>query len=143
VPNALPTEAWFVVDIRSNDDVLFDDLQRQVREAGERTAREMGLESRVEVLQRMPGAHPQGAESSLLVRSARQVLEQLGWSQVEVTPRGAADHNVALIRGIPGIAIGVTTGDGAHTPGEFADIKPFAIGIKQVMLLAMLPLVQE
>ncbi len=143
VPNALPQEAWFVADIRSNDPATFEAMQLKVIEAGERTAREMGLELRVETLHRMPGARLPGFERSLLVSSARAVLERLGWTALDLTPRGTADHNVALARGIPGIAIGVTTGDGAHTGGEYADISPFATGVKQVLLLALLPLVPE
>jgi tripeptide aminopeptidase len=143
VPNALPQEAWFVTDIRSNDPPTFEAMQLKVIEAGERTAREMGVELRVETLHRMPGARLPGFERSLLVSTARAVLDRLGWTALDLTPRGTADHNAALARGIPGIAIGVTTGDGAHTAGEFAEIAPFAIGVKQVLLLALLPLTPE
>jgi tripeptide aminopeptidase len=140
VPNAQPEEAWLVVDIRSNDPALFEELQQRVRDIASRTAREAGVEAQVETLHRMAGATLPGSKDSALVRSARAVLDRLGWSAVEVTPRGTADHNVALARGIPGIAIGITTGDGAHTPEEYADVPPFALGVKQLVLLSLLPL---
>lgn len=139
VPNAQPREAWLVADIRSNDPEIFDDLQRKVREIGARTAREMGLRQQVEVLHRMPVAGLPGFRDSGLVRSASAVLEQVGWPAIEITPRGTADHNVALARGIPAIAIGITTGDGAHTPDEYADVAPFIPGVRQLLLLALLP----
>jgi acetylornithine deacetylase/succinyl-diaminopimelate desuccinylase-like protein len=140
VPNAQPQQAWLVVDIRSNDPATFEDLQRQAREIASRTARETGVTLEVEVLHRMAGASLPGLRDSVLVSSARSVLEHVGWPAVELTPRGTADHNVALARGIPGIAIGITTGDGAHTPDEYADVAPFVLGVRQLVLLAMLPL---
>jgi tripeptide aminopeptidase len=143
VPNAQPQQAWLVADIRSNDPAGFEELQRQARDIGARTAREMGVRLEVEVLHRMAGASLPGSRDSRLVRFASAALEQAGWSAVEVTPRGTADHNVALARGIPGIAIGITTGDGAHTPDEYADVAPFVPGVRQLLLLAMLPLTDE
>ncbi|HKY31141.1 MAG TPA: M20/M25/M40 family metallo-hydrolase [Candidatus Polarisedimenticolia bacterium] len=140
VPNALPSSAWFVVDLRANDPAAFEELQRKVLDIGARTAREIGVGFEHETVHRMEGAGIAGFESSVLVRSARDVLGHLGWREVELTPRGSADHNVALARGIPGIAIGLTTGDGAHTPGEYADIEPFSTGVKQVLLLSLMPL---
>ncbi|MGH9866716.1 MAG: M20 family metallopeptidase [Candidatus Polarisedimenticolia bacterium] len=143
VPNAQPREAWFVVDLRSNDGATFEALERKVRDIAARTARETGVQVEIDTLHRMAGARIPGLESSPLVTSARAVLDRLGWVAVDLTPRGTADHNVALLRGIPGIAIGMTTGDGAHTPDEFAEIPPFAIGVKQLLLLTLLPLTPE
>jgi acetylornithine deacetylase/succinyl-diaminopimelate desuccinylase-like protein len=140
VPNALPGEAWFTVDIRSNDTETVGMLEKQVTELAGRASRGVGVECHIETLHRLAGTSPPGGGKSPLVLSARRVLESLGWNQISVTPRGTADHNVAIARGIPGIAIGITTGDGAHTPDEYADIAPFLIGVKQVMLLALVPL---
>lgn len=143
VPNAQARDAWFSVDLRSNDPRTFEELEGRVLEIGRQTASEIGVGFHQETLHRLAGAMPHGAESSRLVRSARGVLEHLGWSQVHVTPRGTADHNVALALGIPGIAIGVTTGDGAHTPAEYADIAPFSTGVRQILLLALQPLTRR
>ena len=140
VPNALPGEAWFTVDIRSNDPETVRSLEKQVTELAGQASRSVGVECRIETLHRLAGTSLPGADKSLLVVSARRVLESLGWNQISVTPRGTADHNMAIVEGIPGIAIGITTGDGAHTPEEYADIAPFIIGVKQVMLLALMPL---
>ena len=109
VPNAQARDAWFTVDLRSNDASLFETLERQVLGIGERTAREVGVSFEAETIQRMPGSRPKGAESSRLVRSAVAVLTHLGGGAIQVTPRGTAEHNVALARGIPGIAIGITS----------------------------------
>jgi acetylornithine deacetylase/succinyl-diaminopimelate desuccinylase-like protein len=140
VPNAQARDAWFTVDLRSNDPAIFEDLERRVLDAGRQTAKEVGVRFEPETMHRMSGGAIPGFADSVLVRSARQALEELGWEQINLTPRGTADHNVAIVRGIPGIAIGVTTGDGAHTPEEFADIAPFATGVKQIVLLLLMPL---
>ena len=68
-------------------------------------------------------------------RSPREALAWLGWEDVSLSPRGTADHNIAIRMGIPAVAIGVTTGEGAHTPTEYADVDPFTTGVKQILLL--------
>lgn len=140
VPNAQPRDVWFTVDVRSNDHAGFESLRERLLEIGRSTAGEVGVAFEHETTYELVGARLAGAEDSPLVRSARQVLETLGWSPIHLTPRGTADHNVAIALGIPGIAIGMTTGEGAHTPGEWADIEPFAVGVKQILLLATRPL---
>ena len=37
--------------------------------------------------------------------------------------------NAAHAAGVPAIAIGVTTGEGEHTPGEWIDTAPLATGL--------------
>jgi len=137
VPNAQARDAWFTVDLRSNDPAGLEDLEKRVAEIGSRTASEVGVQFERETLHRLEGVKPLGSPESVLVRSARDVLAYLGWEQVKLTPRGTADHDMALARRIPGIAIGVTTGDGAHTPDEYADTDPFVTGVKQVVLLLL------
>jgi di/tripeptidase len=140
VPNAQARDAWFTVDLRSNDPATFEERQRRVLDIGRETAREIGVRFEPETMHRMGGGSIPGFVDSVLVRSARQVLEELKWDPIQTTPRGTADHNVAIVRGIPGIAIGVTTGDGAHTPEESADVATFSTGVKQILLLALMPL---
>ena len=140
VPNAQARDAWFTVDLRSNDSGSLQELETKVLEIGRESARDVGVEFDPETMHRMAGTSRPGMEDSALVRSARTVLEALAWDRVDLTPRGTADHNAALAKGIPAIAIGVTTGDGAHTPEEYADIAPFPTGVKQILLLALMPL---
>lgn len=137
VPNAQPHEAWFTVDLRSNDPESLRALERKVLDFARQAAQGEGVEVETETLHRQAGASLPDGDRSTLVSATRGVLGALGWNRIEVTPRGTAEHNVAIARGIPGIAIGMTTGDGAHTPDEYADIAPFVIGLKQVMLLVL------
>jgi len=140
VPNAQARDAWFTVDLRSNDAKTAADLERRIRQACEKAAADVGVRFEAEDLQRLEAASIDGHRGSRLVLTTRAVLGFLGWPDVRVTPRGTADHNVALLRGIPAIAIGVTTGDGAHTPDEYADTGPYTTGIKQLLLLISSPL---
>ncbi len=140
VPNAQARDAWFSVDLRSNDPRVAAELEDRILEACRRAAGEVGVEFDVEVLQRLEGARIEGHHASRLVRTARAVLDDLGWRNVAITPRGTGDHNVAIQRGIPAISLGVTTGDKAHTPEEWAEIAPYSVGVKQLILLIASPL---
>lgn len=43
---------------------------------------------------------------------------------------GSTDANLPLSRGLPALALGVTTGSGAHTPAEYVDVEPLAKGME-------------
>ncbi len=140
VPNAQARDAWFTVDLRSNDPETARQMERRILGAGEAAARRIGVEFDHEVLQRLEGATIPGHDRSRLVQTARAALEWLGWEEISLTPRGTADHNIAIQMGIPAIALGVTTGEGAHTPTEHADVEPYVTGVKQLVLLMASPL---
>ena len=84
-----------------------------------------GLEVHVEELGRRPAGrldddHP-------LVLAAVAALVQAGIASALVAT--STDANAAHDRGIPAIALGITTGSGEHTPGEWIDIAPIADGL--------------
>ena len=41
----------------------------------------------------------------------------------------STDANAAHARGIPAVALGITTGGGEHTPEEWIDVAPVAAGL--------------
>jgi acetylornithine deacetylase/succinyl-diaminopimelate desuccinylase-like protein len=43
---------------------------------------------------------------------------------------GSTDANVPLSRGLPAICVGLTSGGGAHTMGEYIDLKPIGQGLE-------------
>jgi acetylornithine deacetylase/succinyl-diaminopimelate desuccinylase-like protein len=135
VPNAQSRDAWFSVDLRSNDPAAGERLEKQIIEICEEAADEVGVAFEQEILQRLEGASIPGHGRSKIVLAASGALDALQWPDVRLTPRGTADHNIAIQMGIPAIAVGVTTGEGAHTPTEYADIEPFATGVKQLVIL--------
>ena len=140
VPNAQARDAWFSVDLRSNDAASQDRYEAAIIDAGRTAAEGVGVTFDVEVLQRLMGARIEGNRDSVLARTAVATLEHLQWREIILTPRGTADHNMAILKGIPAIALGVTTGDGAHTPDEFADVPPYLVGVKQLIMLLASPL---
>jgi len=140
VPNAQARDAWFTVDLRSNDPATIGSLEKEILEACRRAAAEVGVAFEAETLQRLEGSRFEGRRDALIVQTARAVLEHLGWKEISLTPRGAGDHNLAVLMEIPTVAVGVTTGDRAHTPQEYAEIAPYEIGLKQIILLIASPL---
>lgn len=136
-PNAIPNEVSFTVDVRSDDpdelSRLCADIARVVRAAADREA----VTLQAETIQDLPAAHLQGHEGSRLVLGAIDILSWLD-VQAVAAERGSADHNIALLRRIPGIAVGATIGRHAHAPEEIADVKALQKGVKQVVLLSVL-----
>jgi len=71
-------------------------------------------------------AHP-------LVQTALDAHAYIG-VQSRAIPSGSTDSNVGVVRGIPSISIGRTTGGDQHTLSEWADIEP-ALGASKIALL--------
>lgn len=65
-----------------------------------------------------------------LVQLAVSCLQEQG-----ITPRfsiGSTDANYPLSQGLPAICVGVTTGGGAHTMGEYINTQPLQQGLNQL-----------
>lgn len=140
VPNAQARDAWFTVDLRSNSVETARTLESKVKDACKRAATQVGVEFEPEVLQRLEGASLPGNRDSKLAHAAQAALDYLNWDGIVPTQQGTADHNIAIQMGIPAIAIGVTTGENTHTPMEFANVDPYPVGVKQIVLLIASPL---
>jgi len=46
---------------------------------------------------------------------------------------GSTDANIPLSKGYPALVLGVSTGSGAHTKGEFINTEPVAQGMEQLV----------
>lgn len=136
-PNAVPTEVSFTVDLRSDDPERLRRLERDVDRVVRAAASREGVNLRVETLQALPAVRLPGHARSPLVLGAAGILEWLGLPATTF-PRGSSDHNVALLKGVPAIAVGATLGRHAHAPRETADAELLASGVQQVILLAVL-----
>ena len=84
----------------------------------------------VEVSSDLIGQRPVGEISpdAPLVRLAMSCLEAQG-----LQPKlniGSTDANIPLSRGLPAICIGLTTGGGAHTAGEYILTQPLDQGFR-------------
>ena len=136
-PNAIPTSVSFTVDARSDDPDELTHLSRDIERVVKAAADREGVTLAMDTLQDLPAAALPGHEKSPLVVGAIDILT---WLDVQPTAaqRGSADHNIALLHRIPGIAVGATLGRHAHAPEETADVKMLERGVRQAILLCVL-----
>lgn len=132
--NVIPAEASILVDLRSVSPAALDDLARRAEDAIRHAVRQSGIETQFEAV----GDRPAGSipRTAPLVQTASEVLRSLG-----IEPRfeaASTDANIALSRGIPAVTLGITHGGGIHTEGEWIEVKPSSLGIRQLLLLSLL-----
>lgn len=129
--NTIAAQATLELDTRSEGRQELADLAVQVEKIVADSNRGGDFEIFAEVI----GERPAGEISANhpLVNLAAQCLQAQG-----ISPRlniGSTDANVPLSRGYPAVTIGLTRGAGAHTVGEFIDIKPLIKGLHQLYTL--------
>lgn len=122
--NARARACWFELDLRSDEPEALASLEATARDLIKKRAPD-GVEVEIVELGRRPAGsldtdHP-------LVRAASTALTDAGIPPVFVAT--STDANAAHARGIPAVAVGVTTGSGEHTPHEWIDIAPVAVGL--------------
>ncbi|MEO7455375.1 MAG: M20/M25/M40 family metallo-hydrolase [Gemmatimonadaceae bacterium] len=137
--NAIPTEAWIEVDIRSSsDDVLrrcVADVEQAARasardENSRRTSGTPALTFVIEVIGDRPcgeldAAHP-------LVRAAEFATRAIG--RVPELAIASTDANVPISLGVPAIAIGAGGfGGGVHTSAEWYDNTDGPLGVARAL----------
>jgi acetylornithine deacetylase/succinyl-diaminopimelate desuccinylase-like protein len=125
--NAIASEAWLELDLRSESVQVLTEITRSVEQLIE-TANRPEVRIEAEVIGRrpageLPASHP-------LVRLAEDCLREQ-----KIEPKlmiGSTDANVPLSCGLPAIVLGVTNGAGAHTLGEYIYTEPVARGMQQL-----------
>ena len=144
VVNAIPEEVSFTVDLRTVDPVLLEQLDSTiVATCGAAAAAESVGFHRDWVQRNAAGGTPDqlaARRDHYLVATAIDVLRHLGWSfgsGPTTLATGSTDANVGVVRGIPAIAIGRSTGGDQHTLREWADVPSARTGTRQVILLAV------
>ena len=126
--NTIAAEAHLELDLRSEEVGTLGDLIDQV----ERLIAESNT-TFVEVTADLIGQRPAGEISpdAPLVRLAMSCLVAQGLQPI--LNIGSTDANVPLSRGYPAICIGLTTGAGAHTTGEYILTQPLGQGLAQLV----------
>ena len=122
--NVRARDAWFEVDMRADDPAALAELVYTLESVLEYTSAPLG------VVTEPIGDRPAGRidPDAPLVRAAEAALIAEG---VTVTnPPTSTDANAAHARGIPAVAVGITTGAGEHTTEEWIDIPPIATGVR-------------
>lgn len=128
--NSIAAEAYLELDLRSEGVDVLASLSAQVESLVSETNRS-GVQVTAEIISQRPAGeispdHP-------LVRLAMRGLETQG-----IRPHlnvGSTDANIPLSRGLPAICIGLTTGSGAHTPGEYIHTRPLRQGMEHLVAL--------
>ncbi len=128
--NTIAAQASLELDLRSEDAGTLDRLIGQVQAAALRASHE-----KVKCSFELIGQRPAGslARNHPLLRLAEDCL--IGQGIRPATGIGSTDANIPLSQGLPAICIGLTTGGGAHTSGEFIRTKPLRQGLEQLVQL--------
>lgn len=126
--NTIAAEAHLELDLRSEGRDALAKLAAQV-ESLARAANRRDVTVRAEIIGQRPAGeispeHP-------LVRLAQQrLIKQRVEPELHI---GSTDANLPLSLGLPAVCIGLTTGGGAHTTGEFIHTRPLAQGLAQLV----------
>lgn len=143
--NGIPQDLFFTVDLRSSDPALLDSLDRAITRIAQEAADREKVTLVVEVEQKNGAGGTErmlaGARQHPLVQTAIDIQKQLnvdfgmpGASEALAT--GSTDSNIAVVMGIPSIAIGRSQGGNQHTLTEWAHWPSALQGTKLTLLLA-------
>jgi tripeptide aminopeptidase len=121
--NARARRAAFLVDLRASRAAALRELEARARRIIGAPPADVTVE--VEELGRRPAGEL--AASHPLAAAAAAALRGCGLKARRTA--ASTDANAAHAAGVPAIAIGVTTGGGEHTPGEWIDTAPLATGL--------------
>jgi di/tripeptidase len=129
--NTIASGAEMLLDLRSEDSYILDVLAAQVEKLVEGANRAGG--DTVIVKAEVIGHRPSGeiTVEHPLVKLAVKCLKIQGiTANLNI---GSTDANEPLSRGLPAVCIGITTGGGAHTMGEYLETKPVGQGLAQLV----------
>jgi di/tripeptidase len=126
--NTIAQQAWLELDIRSESPLVLTEVVQAVEELVQGTC-----SPEIQAEAQMIGRRPAGelSKEHPLIRLAEACLREQG-----IEPKliiGSTDANIPLSRGIPALVLGVTTGAGAHTTGEFIYTKPVKPGLAHLL----------
>jgi tripeptide aminopeptidase len=125
--NTIAGDASLELDLRSENTQALTVLISQVLAVVEETNRKFGdaiIADAAMIGDRVPGQIP--ADHPLV----RIALESYSRKGINVKLNiGSTDANVPLSLGLPAICVGLTTGGGAHTMGEYIDTPPLDQGL--------------
>ena len=121
--NTRARDAWFDVDLRGDGSKALQRLEKRAR--GIVSVVPPGISVEVEELGRRPAGSV--APASPIARAAVTALRRAGLP-AEFSA-ASTDANAALDLGIPAVALGVTRGQGEHTPAEWIETDPVPAGL--------------
>ena len=122
--NSIASSAELLLDLRSLDPRLLNDLDSKARYAVQGAARQAGVHVRLEQVGDRPGGD---LHSDKLLRLARQACAPVGLDLK--TAASSTDANAAAPHGIPSLALGVYRGGNAHREDEWVQPGSLNIGL--------------
>ncbi|MCS6885924.1 MAG: M20/M25/M40 family metallo-hydrolase [Acidobacteriota bacterium] len=140
--NTIPTEAWFEVDLRADDNETLAKLELHLQEkvfealAEEHAHRSNGHHLQVKFVP--TGNRPAGrlAKSSRIVELAAEATRAVGANPVFIP--ASTDSNIPLSLGIEAVTIGAGGNGGAfHTSQEWYDPEGRYLALKRALLLIL------
>lgn len=128
--NTIAECASLELDLRSEGSHALETVSSKVEKLAQSENR-----GDIRVIAEKTGHRPSGKISIRhpLVRLAVRCLQQQGLSPH--FNAGSTDANIPLSRGLPAICLGLTTGSGAHTSGEFIHTDLVPKGLDQLVCL--------
>jgi tripeptide aminopeptidase len=140
VANAIPSETWFTVDLRSIDTPTQDRLRSAVTDSARRVADEEHVGFRVEhtvTTEDYSKALPKERRlNHSLVQTAvatANFFRNPGTEAIVPMDLGSTDANIAISLGIPAIAAGAVLSSNPHQLEENAQASSIGPGIKQLI----------
>jgi acetylornithine deacetylase/succinyl-diaminopimelate desuccinylase-like protein len=138
--NAIPEDVSVTVDLRSVNPELLDSLDGEITRRVAAAAAASGVGWSRDTVQRLPagGTPAMLADRATLplILTALDVHRFFG-VESRALPTGSTDSNAGVVRGIPSISIGRTTGGDQHTLSEWADIEPALPATKIALLIGI------
>ena len=140
--NAIASDAWMEIDLRSSSRASLETLERQMRTAISAAVasenRRWGGRNPVSSAIQLVGDRPAGftGDDDYLLRSARRLSAELGES---VTPsESSTDANFPMSLGIPAITIGGGgDGRGEHSSDEMFNSEGSELGSERALLVTL------
>ena len=136
VVNAKAADAWFTLDLRSTNDQVIADLEKQIATILQEEAQRGDVRLKTDIISTSPVAAIPGNRESHLVKVAEAVHRAMGFDP-PITPTGSNNSSAALLAGISSISTGAGPCRDAHALTENCEIEPLYKGIKKVLLLEL------
>ena len=136
--NSIAEEAYCLLDMRSGDAAALNDLEARVMSL----VQQADEVDDVSVTPTLIGDRPAGAmaEDAPLIQACFEALTLIGAEAaghaIKLT-EGSTDANIPMSLGIPSTCIALTTGGGTHTLGEYMDVDPVRLGLRQLLLVTL------
>jgi acetylornithine deacetylase/succinyl-diaminopimelate desuccinylase-like protein len=134
--NAKASDAWFSLDLRSNDEALLKSLEKKVDSIANEEAARAGMKLRRDVDSTEEVASLPGHRNSEMVRTTEAVWRAFGFDPM-ITDTASNHTSAALRAGIPAIGTGVGPCEGGHSIEENCEVEPVFTGIKRNIVLAV------